>query len=200
MIADWRKLFGQGDFRSTSSACLPSSHAARRPLTEMSGPRRASRRRSRRPAFPTLPGRHHRHRRRGQHSRQGQTAVGERLALCALANQYRRRSLIRVRLWKSVDRRSAKSDYTSRTRTAAGGEGNKAGRVRHRRRGRKWYWADARIKGKTLLSPLPRAQPQRGSLCWQSNPAATPVQRSRASGRSFRTDTWPGMTDSHRPY
>ena len=41
MIADWRKLFGQGDFPFTSSACPSSNRAARHPST-MLGPRPAS--------------------------------------------------------------------------------------------------------------------------------------------------------------
>jgi sialate O-acetylesterase len=66
---------------------------------------------------------------------------------------------------------------------------------------RKWYWADARIKGKSIIVSSPLVpNPKEVRYAWQSNPAATLFNGAGLPAGPFRTDTWPGMTDSHRPY
>ena len=85
MIADWRQLFGQGDFPFYIVG-LPASSTQDAPVRRLLGgdPRGPGHRRETVPEF--LPRGHHRHRRPGQHPPGGQESVGERLAICALAS------------------------------------------------------------------------------------------------------------------
>jgi len=66
---------------------------------------------------------------------------------------------------------------------------------------RKWYWADARIEGRTVVVSSPSvSNPREVRYAWQSNPAATLFNGAGLPAVPFRTDTWTGMTESHRPY
>ena len=66
---------------------------------------------------------------------------------------------------------------------------------------RKWYWADAHIEGNTVVVSSPSvSNPKEVRYAWQSNPAATLFNGAGLPAAPFRTDTWPGMTESHRPY
>ncbi|HSS97736.1 MAG TPA: hypothetical protein VLK33_11935, partial [Terriglobales bacterium] len=65
----------------------------------------------------------------------------------------------------------------------------------------KWYWADARIQGKTIIVSSPSVpNPKEVRYAWQSNPAATLFNGAGLPAGPFRTDSWPGMTENHRPY
>jgi sialate O-acetylesterase len=65
----------------------------------------------------------------------------------------------------------------------------------------KWHWADARIEGDTIIVSSPEVpNPQKVRYAWQSNPAATLYNGAGLPAVPFRTDTWPGMTEGHRPY
>ena len=66
---------------------------------------------------------------------------------------------------------------------------------------RKWYWADAQIEGDTVVVSSPSVpNPREVRYAWQSNPTATLFNGAGLPAGPFRTDNWPGMTDSHRPY
>jgi sialate O-acetylesterase len=65
----------------------------------------------------------------------------------------------------------------------------------------KWYWAQARIEGNNVVvssSSVPN--PKNVRYAWQSNPAATLFNGAGLPAGPFRTDTLPGITESHRPY
>ncbi|MHB8655780.1 MAG: hypothetical protein ACYDA9_18090 [Terriglobia bacterium] len=66
---------------------------------------------------------------------------------------------------------------------------------------RKWYWADARIKGNTVIvsSPLVR-QPKDVRYAWKSNPGATLFNGAGLPAGPFRTDNWPLVAEWVRPY
>ena len=66
---------------------------------------------------------------------------------------------------------------------------------------RRWYWADARVKGNTVLVSSPSVpHPTQVRYAWQSNPAATLFNGAGMPAAPFRTDNWPGITENHRPY
>jgi sialate O-acetylesterase len=128
--------------------------------------------------------------------------VGERLALCALAKQYGKKvayagpTLVSVeRLPNSVRLHFAHTD---------GGLVVKGGKLEEFEiagEDRKWYWADASIEGDTVVVSSPSVpNPKEVRYAWQSNPAATLFNDAGLPASPFRTDTWPGMTESQRPY
>jgi hypothetical protein len=66
---------------------------------------------------------------------------------------------------------------------------------------RKWYWADARIEGDAVIvSSTSVPDPKAARYAWQSNPAATLFNGAGLPAAPFRTDDWPGITESHPPY
>lgn len=66
---------------------------------------------------------------------------------------------------------------------------------------RKWFWADARIGGDSVVVSSPSVPPPTQVRCaWQSRPAATLFNRAGLPAVPFRSDTWPGKTEGARPY
>jgi hypothetical protein len=88
--------------------------------------------------------------------------------------------------------------------TADGGlvvKGDKLGEFSVAGDDRKWYWADARIKGRTVIVSSPSVpHPAQVRYAWQSNPEATLFNGAGLPAAPFRTDDWPGMTPNARPY
>ena len=128
--------------------------------------------------------------------------VGERLAFCALAKQYRKHVVYSGPTLASVKRQP--SSIELRFKHTDGGlvvKGAKLEEFEIAGDDQKWYWADARIKGKTIIvssSSVPH--PKEVRYAWQSNPAATLFNGAGLPAPPFRTDTWPGITQNHRPY
>jgi sialate O-acetylesterase len=66
---------------------------------------------------------------------------------------------------------------------------------------RRWFWADARIEGDTVVVSSPSVtNPTEVRYAWQSNPAATLFNGAGLPAAPFRTDTWPGKTEEARAY
>ena len=203
MIADWRSLFGQGDFPFYIVG-LPAFK--QRSATPVDGDEWAETRESQALAAGSV---------RNSclavtidtgdadniHSKDKQP-VGDRLVLCALARHYGKHVLYSGPTLKSVDRKAAAIrlhfDHTD------GGlvvKGPKLEEIQIAGDDRKWYWADARIQGKTIVvSSTSVPKPKEVRYAWQSNPAATLFNGAGLPAGPFRTDNWPGMTESHRPY
>jgi sialate O-acetylesterase len=128
--------------------------------------------------------------------------VGNRLALCALAKYYGKDlvhsgpTLASVkRLRRSIQLGFAHADGGL---VAKGGnlEGFSVAGEDH-----KWYRADARIKGKTVIVSSPSVpHPKEVRYAWQSNPAATLFNGAGLPAGPFRTDNWPLVTEGARPY
>lgn len=60
---------------------------------------------------------------------------------------------------------------------------------------RKWYWANARIEGDTVVVSSPSVpDPKAVRYAWQANPAATLLNGAGLPAVPFRTDHWPGIT------
>jgi len=203
MIADWRKLFAQGDFPFYIVSLPAFKH---RSPTPVDGDAWAETRESQAIAAAGVP-----------HSclavtidtgdadnihSQDKVQVGERLALCALANYYGEKVVYSGPTLKSVDR--LRGSIRLRFAHADGGlvvKGTKLEEFAIAGEDRKWYWADARIKGKTIIVSSPLApNPKEVRYAWQSNPAATLFNGAGLPAAPFRTDTWPGMTEAQRPY
>jgi sialate O-acetylesterase len=203
MIADWRKLFAQGDF-PFYIVSLPAFN--KRSETPVDGDEWAETRESQALTAATVPntclavtidtGDPD-----NLHAKVKQP-VEERLALCALANYYGEHVVYAGPTMMSVERlpgairvRFAHTDGGLVAKGAKPEEFAIAGDDR------RWYWADARIEGDTVVvssSSVPN--PKEVRYAWQSNPAATLFNGAGLPGVPFRTDNWPGLTESHRPY
>ena len=114
--------------------------------------------------------------------------MGERLALCALANHYGE-SIVAYSgpTLLSVDR--LPGSIRLHFAHADGGlvvKGEKLEEFSIAGDDRKWYWADARIEGDTIvLSSSSVPNPKEVRYAWQSNPAATLFNGSWLTRRSL---------------
>jgi sialate O-acetylesterase len=202
MIADWRNLFGQGDF-PFYIVSLP-AFGQRSPTPTDDG--WADVRESMAITAATVPnsclavtidtGDPN-----NIHARDKEP-VGNRLAFCALAKYYGKDvaysgpTLASVkRLRHSIGLRFAHADRglvakggTLEGFSIAGGD-------------RKWYSAGARIKGNSVVVSSPSVpHPQEVRYAWQSNPPATLFNGAGLPAGPFRTDHWPLITEGVRPY
>lgn len=203
MIADWRKLFAQRDF-PFYIVSLPAFKP--RSATPVEGDAWTETRESQAIAAATV---------RNSclavtidtgdanniHADEKQP-VGERLALCALANYYRQKVVYAGPAMTSVDRLSgAIRVHFAHTDGGLVVKGEKLEEFAVAGTDRKWYWADARIEGDTVLVSSPSVRnPIEVRYAWQSNPAATLYNGAGLPAVPFRSDSWPGTTEAHRPY
>lgn len=202
VIADWRKLFGQGDFpfyivqlpfsglHSTTptddgwadiresqaivASTVPDSCLA---VTIDTGD-----------AKSLHPG--------------AKEPVGDRLALCALAKYYHRHEDYSGPTLASVQREKGK--IRLRFKHTNGGlvaKGGKLAGFSIAGTDRKWYCANARIKGRSLIVSSPSVpNPTQVRYAWQTNPDATLFNGHGLPAGPFRTDNWPLITQHVRPY
>lgn len=202
MIADWRKLFGQGDF-PFYIVSLPAFQPRRdapgddtwaemreaQALTARSVPNSC--------LAVTIDA--------GEADNihpQDKKVVGDRLALCALAKHYGEKVVYAGPTFSSIERLpgSLRLHFTN----TDGGlvvRGGKLEEFAVAGADGKWHWADARVEGDTVVvrsSVVP--DPREARYAWQSNPAATLFNGAGLPAAPFRTDDWPGITEGHRPY
>jgi sialate O-acetylesterase len=203
MIADWRKLFNQGDFPFYIVG-LPAFKA--RSTTPVEGDEWTETRESQAITAASVPNTclavtidtgdpdniHAKEKK----------PVGDRLAFCALANYYHEKVAFQGPTLSSVDRLSG-SIRLHFTHTDGGlvVKGDKLGEFAIAGDDRQWHWADAHIEGNTVVVSSPSVpNPKEVRYAWQSNPSATLFNGAGLPAVPFRTDIWPGMTESHRPY
>jgi sialate O-acetylesterase len=196
MIGDWRKLFGQGDFPfyivSLPAFMHHEDHPVESTWAELREAQALTARNVPNSALAVTidtgdPDDIH---------PQDKKVVGERLALCALAQHYREKIPYQGPTFKSVERvpgaLKLHFDHTDGGLVAKGGkleEFSIAGSDR------KWYWADARIEGDTIVVSSPMVpEPEAARYAWQSYPAATLYNGAGLPAVPFRTDNWPGLT------
>jgi sialate O-acetylesterase len=203
MIADWRKLFAQGDFPFYIVG-LPAFKA--RSATPVEGDEWTETRESQALTATSVPnsclavtidtGDAD-----NIHAKDKQP-VGERLALCALANYYGEKVVYSGPTLTSVERLPGSIRlHFAHTDGGLVVKGSKLEEFTIAGEDRKWYWADAHIEGDTVVVSSPMApNPKEVRYAWQSNPAATLFNGAGLPAGPFRTDTWPGITESHRPY
>ena len=202
MIADWRKLFEQGDFPFYIVSLPAFGHRSQTPIDDTWAETRESQAltAARVPnscLAVTIdtgdPDNIH---------PKDKLPVGERLALCALANEYGQHVVYSGPTLDSVKRdhgairlRFEHTDGGLVTKGAKLEEFEIAGEDR------KWYWADAFIEDNTVVVSSPSVpNPKEVRYAWQSNPRATLFNRAGLPAAPFRTDSWPGITQSQRPY
>lgn len=203
MIADWRSLFGQGDF-PFYIVSLPAF--TKRSPVPADGDDWAETRESQAIAAAAVPnsclavtidtGDPD-----NIHAKDKQP-VGDRLALCALAKYYGKNVVYSGPTLESLERvaGSIRLHFTH----ADGGlvvKGDKLEEFSIAGDDRKWFWADARIVGNTVVVSSPSVpNPTQVRYAWQSNPAATLFNGAGLPAVPFRTDTWLGKTQGTRPY
>jgi sialate O-acetylesterase len=201
MIADWRRLFAQGDvpfyivslpaFKHRSATPVDDAWAETREsqaLTAASVPNSC--------LAVTID--------TGDADNihpQDKLPVGERLARCALANYYGQPVVDSGPTLASVERLpGAIRLHFAHTDGGLIAKGAKLEEFSIASKDRKWVWADARIEGDTIVVTSPSVpNPQEVRYAWQSNPAATLFNGAGLPAAPFRTDHWPGITESRRP-
>lgn len=203
MIADWRALFGQGSF-PFYIVSLPAF--TKRSPVPVDGDEWAETRESQAIAATTVPdsclavtidtGDPD-----NIHAKDKQP-VGDRLALCALAQYYGKNVVYSGPTLKSAERfPDSLRLHFAHTDGGLVVKGDKLGEFAIAGDDRKWVWADARIDGDTVVVSSPVVpHPTQVRYAWQSNPAATLFNGAGLPAAPFRTDSWPGKTDSARPY
>jgi len=202
MIADWRRLFGQGDFPFYIVSLPAFKHRSATPVDDAWAETRESQAQAAAGvpnsclaiAIDTGDA-------DNIHPKDKQP-VGERLALCALAKHYNLKVESAGPALVSVERLS--DSIHLHFVNADGGlvvKGTKLEEFSIAGDDKKWYWADARIEGDTVIVSSPSVpNPKEVRYAWQSNPAATLFNGAGLPAGPFRTDTWPGVTESQRPY
>lgn len=202
MIADWRNLFGQGDF-PFYIVSLP-AFDQRSPVPTDDG--WADIRESLAITAATVPdsclavtidtGDPN-----NIHARDKEP-VGNRLALCALAKHYRKHVVYAGPTLASF--RQLPGSIRLRFAHANGGlvaKGSNLEGFSIAGEDQKFHWADARIKGKTVIVSSPSVRhPVAVRYDWQSNPRATLFNGAGLPAGPFRTDKWPLITQDVRPY
>jgi len=199
MIADWRKLFGQGDFpfyivslpafgqhRDSPGDDAWAELREAQALTVRTVPNSAL-------AVTIDTGD------ANDIHPKDKKAVGERLALCALAGQYGRHvSALGPAFEKMEALPSALKLHFKNTdgglviKGSALGEFAVAGDDHH------WFWADAKIEGQTIIVSSPKVpNPKAVRYAWQSNPVATLFNGAGLPAVPFRTDDLPATTAAH---
>ena len=202
MIADWRALFGQGDFPFYVVSLPAFGHRSATPIDDKWAETRESQAlaaSSVRNACLAVtidtgdPDNIH---------PKDKLPVGERLALCALAKQYGKNVVFSGPTLASVEHiPGAVRLHFANTDGGLVVKGAKLEEFAIAGEDKIWYWADARIENDTVVVSSPSVpSPKEVRYAWQSNPAATLFNGAGLPAVPFRTDNWVGMTDGHRPY
>lgn len=193
MIGDWRKVFGQGDFpfyivslpafmRHQNQPSASGGWAGLREAQAMTA--RTVKNAALAVAIDTGdPDNIH---------PLDKKIVGERLALCALAQHYGKKIPYQGPAFKSLERLpGALKIHFEHTDGGLMVRGDKLGEFSIAGKDHQWQWADAKIEGDSvvLLSPLVR-EPVAARYAWQSFPIATLYNGAGLPAVPFRTDTW----------
>ena len=128
--------------------------------------------------------------------------VGDRLARCALAKYYGVKTVYSGPALSTAERLPGSIRlHFANTDGGLVVKGDKLGEFTIAGEDRKWVWADARIEGDTVVVSSPAvANPKEVRYAWQGNPAATLFNGAGLPAGPFRTDTWPLVTEGRRTY
>ena len=128
--------------------------------------------------------------------------VGERLAFCALANEYGNKISFAGPTFVSATPISGalKLQFTN-TDGGLAVKGDKLEEFSVAGKDHQWHWADAKIEGDAIIvSSKLVSEPVVARYAWQANPNATLFNGTGLPAAPFRTDDWPGVTDEHKPW
>jgi sialate O-acetylesterase len=202
MIADWRKLFGQGDLPFYIVSLPGFGHHSETP----SDANWAETRESQQFTVATVrnsclavtidagdPDNIH---------PKDKRPVGERLAFCALAKHYGKKVVYSGPTLVSVERLPGSIRlHFAHTDGGLAVKGPKLEEFALAGEDHKWFWADANIEGDMVVVSSPSVpNPKEVRYAWQSNPVATLFNGAGLPAAPFRTDTWKGITEGHKPY
>jgi len=202
MVADWRKLFGQGNFPFYIVSLPAFQHRSDAPKEDSW----AEMREAQALAAKNVP-----------NSCLAVTidsgdpdnihpvdkeVVGNRLAYCALGEYYGQKIPHDGPTLASVERLpGALKLHFDHTDGGLAVKGEKLVEFSIAGDDRKWYWADARIDGDSVIvSSNSVPDPKAARYAWQANPQATLFNGAGLPASPFRTDDWPGITEGHPPY
>jgi sialate O-acetylesterase len=128
--------------------------------------------------------------------------VGERLALCALADEYGKKIPSAGPVFVSAEK--IPGALKLKFKNAGGGLVVKGGRLEEfsvAGKDRRWHWAEARIDGDSVIVSSPDVpEPAAARYAWQANPQATLFNGAGLPAGPFRTDDWPGITEKSAPW
>lgn len=127
--------------------------------------------------------------------------VGERLALCALAEHYGNEAAWQGPTFQSLRRLPGALElHFDHTDGGLVAKGEKLGEFSVAGKDRKWHWADAKIQGNTIVVSSPEVpEPEAARYAWQSFPTATLYNGAGLPAVPFRTDNWPLTTEPRQP-
>jgi len=196
MIADWRKLFGQGDFPFYIVSLPAYLHRKDAPgddsWAEMREAQALTAKNVRNSCVAITvdtgnPDNIH---------PVDKKEVGDRLALCALGEYYGLKIPHSGPTLSSVDHLpGALKLHFDHTDGGLVVKGEKLGEFSVAGDDHQWYWADARIEGDTVIvSSKSVPDPKFVRYAWQANPLATLFNGAGLPAAPFRTDNWPGIT------
>jgi len=128
--------------------------------------------------------------------------VGERLALCALANEYGEKIPFAGPTVVSMTHLpGALKLHFSHTDGGLVVKGDKLEEFAVAGRDCQWHWADAKVEGDSVVVSSPTvSDPQAARYAWQANPAATLYNGAGLPAVPFRTDNWLAITGNHKPW
>ena len=128
--------------------------------------------------------------------------VGDRLGLCALGGYYGLKVPYSGPTFSSVERvPDGLQLHFAHTDGGLAVKGERLGEFSIAGDDHKWYWADARIEGDSVVvSSKSVPDPKAARYAWQSNPEATLFNGAGLPAVPFRTDDWPGITDKNTIY
>jgi len=128
--------------------------------------------------------------------------VGERLAWCAMANHYGKKVVCSGPTFTSMEQLpGALKLHFKNTNGGLVVKGDKLGEFALAGDDRKWFWADARIESDSVTVSSPKVpNPKAARYAWQSNPVATLFNGAGLPAAPFRTDEWPGVTENAKPF
>ena len=202
MIGDWRKLFRQGDFPFYIVSLPAFMHHRDQPgddsWAELREAQALTARTVKNSALAVTidtgdPDNIH---------PKDKQVVGERLALCALANEYGEKIPWAGPTFASMTH--LPGALKLRFNHTEGGlvvKGDRPGEFSVAGKDRQWHWAEARMEGDSVIVSSPAVpDPQAARYAWQANPAATLFNGIGLPAVPFRTDNWPGVTDTHKPW
>ena len=202
MIGDWRKLFGQGDFPFYIVSLPAFMHHRDQPgddsWAELREAQALTARNVKNSGLAVTidtgdPDNIH---------PKDKKVVGERLALCALANDYGEKIPFAGPTFDSMTHLpGALKLHFSHTDGGLVVKGTKLEEFAVAGRDRKWHWADAKVEGDSVVVSSPMvSDPQAARYAWQANPAATLYNGAGLPAGPFRTDNWPEITENHKPW